>query len=234
MLDSMNGNNAMFLSKYANMFTPSYFLVIIFVMLNYTAMNVSVLSYIAVYIEKGNVPPTVEEVWGYFRYYFLRAFGSSFIIILFAAACFLLCVVPGIYVFPAVSLFYAVMVFENGTFGYAFGRSFRLLKDQWWATAAVLIIIWIITYAATLFASLPAIIISMVGVFTPGAKGLSTTGIVISTVIQYLCQIFMVIPIIGSALCYFNLVERQESAGLLNRINQMGDKKDRFDQPEEY
>ncbi len=221
-------------SKLRNLFSISYFAVIIIASLNYTALNVSILSFIALYIEKGNVAPTVDEVWGYFKYYFLRAFGGGILIGLIFIVCFLLCLLPGIYVFPAMSLILPIMIFENASFSYSFGQAFKLLKEQWWITAASILILWVITYATTSMASLPAIIITMVGAFTRGSKGLSDTTIIISSVIQYLCQVFMILPLVGVSLCYFNLSERQNSTGLMDRIGKMGQKEDSFHSKEEY
>ncbi|KIO77215.1 hypothetical protein TH53_10605 [Pedobacter lusitanus] len=220
--------------KLKGIFSVSYFLVFIIAMLNYTAMTVSVTSFIALYIEKGNTAPTVDEVWGYFKYYFLRVLGSSVLLSMLMIFSFALCLLPGIYMFPAISLMIPVMIFENGSLGYAFSHAFKLLKEQWWITAATLFILWIITYATTSFASLPAIILTMVSTLANGSKGLSNGVIIFSTILQYLCQVFMIIPIIGIALCYFNLSERQNSGGLMERIQKMGQHADPFANKEEY
>ncbi len=210
------------ITRFSQLFTFNYFLVIIFSVLNYTAIVVSTLSFIALYIQKDNQAPSVDEVWAYFKYYFLRVFGSSIAIGIFLVLCFLFCGLPFVYVFPAMSLFYSVMVLENGSFEYSFSRSFKLLKDQWWVTAGAIFVIWIITYACMSMASIPAIILTMAAAFTKASTGLSTLAIISATVIQYVCQVFMILPVIGVSLCYFNLVERLENTGLLERINNLG------------
>nr|WP_068887769.1 hypothetical protein [Pedobacter panaciterrae] len=216
-------------------FTYNYFLVIVFAMLNYTAVIVSILSFISLYIKNGNQAPTVEEVWAYFKYYFLRVLGSSVVVSIFLIVCFLLCGIPFIYVFPAMSLFYPVMVLENGSFEYSFSRSFKLLKDQWWVTAGAIFVVWIITYACMSMASMPGIILTMVSAFTKASDGMSTFVIIIATVIQYVCQVFMILPVIGVTLCYFNLTERLENTGLIERINQFGNSEtDLNATPEDY
>ncbi|HMI03165.1 MAG TPA: hypothetical protein VK541_11820 [Pedobacter sp.] len=217
-----------------NLFSMSYLMVIVFTFATYTAISVSTLSYISLYIEKGNVAPAVEEVWSYFKYFFLRVFGSSILISLMMMICFICCFIPGIYVFPAFSLFYSVMVFENGSFGYSFSRSFKLANSHWWPTAGAILILWIITYATMLVPSVPAMIIGMASAFTKTPGAVSITFLIVSTLIQYLCQVFLVLPVIGVSLCYFNLAERMENGGLLNRIEQLGTQKDQFSAPEEY
>lgn len=222
------------ITRFKQLFTFNYLLLFIFSMASTSAMYVAVLSYIAVYIQKGKVAPAPDEIWAYFKYYFFRVFSSSIGLSIFFIFCLLFCLIPGIYVFPAMSLFFPVMVLENTSFLYAFNRSFKLLKDQWWVTAGAILIIYVIAYASMSLASMPVIILTMISVFTKGAKGLSDTVIILSAVVQHLSYVFMIVPIIGSTLCYFNLAERQESTGLMDRINQLGEKKDDLDGLEEY
>lgn len=204
----------------------NYIFVILFTMLSYTSMYVTVLSYIVLYIEKGNQAPTVNEVWGYYKYYFLRMLGSGLLMTLFFGVCFICCIIPGIYVFPAVSLFYVVMIMENGGFSYSFSRSFKLLTGEWWVTAAVLLVIYIIFYACTLAVQLPSIIITMASAFTHQPGPINKSYVFISSVSRYASQVFMIIPVVCSAFIYFNLVERKESIGLLGRIEGLGEQKD--------
>lgn len=201
----------------------NYVLMIAFIMLTYTSMYVTILSYISLYIQKGNEAPNVAEVWAYFKYYFLRMLGSSLLMSIFFVLCFICCIIPGIYVFPAMSLFYPIMILENGNFSHSFSRSFKLLKDEWWVTAAVLIVIYIIFYAFSTIVQMPALIITMIGAFTHGERSISTTYAIVTSVSQYVSQVFMIIPIVCTALCYFNLVERKENTGLLGRIGGFGE-----------
>lgn len=217
-----------------NFLSFNYLFLMIFYFLSYTTLNVSILCFISLYVEKGSVAPSIEEVWSYLKYFLLRAMGGTFFISIFFMFCFACCLIPGIYVFPAVSLFLPVMIFENGSLSYSFSRSFKLIKEQWWITAATLFVLWIITTACMTFISIPTSIFTMASVFTQGMKGMSTTGIIVSTIIQYLSQIFMVIPLIGSSLLYYNLAERIGNTGLFDRINQMGETKQEFNKDEQY
>lgn len=203
-------------------FTIHYFLAVIFSFLGYTAIYVTINVFVVLYVQKGNVAPTIEESWSYFKYFFFRILGSSVLLFLFMMICMVACLVPFFYVFPAVSLFYPIMMVENSDFTYAFKKSFRLLKDQWWITAATLFVLWIIVYAIMAFALMPAMIAGLITGFTQGAGTISTIMVAVTTIIQYVCYIFLAIPMIGTSLCYFNLVERQENTGLLDRIDQFG------------
>ena len=215
-------------------FTVAYFLNILFYFLTFTAITVSTLCYISLYVEKHNNPPSVEEVWSYFKYFFLRVLGSSIPNLLAMVVAFAACIIPGIYVFPALTLIYTVMIFENGSFAYSFRRAFKLANLDWWLTAATMLIIFVITYAAMLIPSIPSIVVSMATAFTPGSQGPNLTGMIIGTVIQYLFQFIAIFPLVGISFIYFNLVEKLENSGLLGRIQQMGETKDPHGSPEEY
>lgn len=230
-------SNASNPSAFANMggiFTFNYFLVILFSMGTSAAITVSTLSFIALYIQKGKVAPSPEEVWAYFKYYFFRVFFSNIFLMLFVIFAFMLCLIPGFYVFPAISLFFPIMVLENSDFSYAFSRSFKLLKDQWWVTAGTIFIIFMIAYACMMFAAVPGMILTMVGTFIPGLEDWKMVMLIIGAIIQNLSYVFMMIPFIGLALVYFNLVEVQESTGLMDRIHQFGQTKDDAAGLEEY
>lgn len=229
-----NPNNPFELNKFTDLFSWNYFLVILVSIGTGTAITVSTMSFIALYIQKGKVAPNPEEVWDYFKFYFFRTFFSSIALSLFLVLAFVCCIVPGVYVFPALSLFYAVMILENASFEYSFKRSFKLLKDQWWATAGVTLILWVISYACMMFASVPGAILTMVGTFVPGLEKWNKVMIIIGSILQHVSYVFMIIPIIGASFCYFNLVELKESGGLMDRINQFGEEKNEKTGLEEY
>lgn len=229
-----DAGNIYAVTQWEQIFTLNFLLIIIFGVANFAAVNVSILGFISLYVEKGNVVPTVEEVWAYFKYYYFRVFGSSFIVALFLSVSFVACLIPGVYIFPAMSLFFPVMILENGSFGYSFNRSFKLLNNQWWVTAGTIFIIWIIAYSCMMFASLPAIILVFFNAFTQGSEGLASDFIIVfSNIVQYLCQVFMIIPVIGISLCYFNLTERLENTGLMERINHFGTSEPDFNSSKE-
>lgn len=217
-----------------DVFNWNYFLVLVVSLGSYAAITVATLSFIAVYIQKGKVAPSPEEVWAYFKYYYFRAFFSSLAIGLFIFVAFLCCIVPGLYIFPAMSLFYPIMILENADFMYAYRRSFKLLKNQWWVTAAVILVIYLIAYSCMMIPAVPGLLFTMIGTFIPEAKEWQMVTVIIGSILQNLTYVFMMIPVIGLAFCYFNLVEVQESAGLMDRIHQFGEEKNENPPLEEY
>ncbi|TDG37190.1 hypothetical protein EZJ43_03465 [Pedobacter changchengzhani] len=234
-INLVNGGSPASAFNFSRMFGLEYFLVIVFALVSYASVTVAILSYITLYVQKGNQIPSTDEVWAYYKFYFLRVFGSSLLLSLMLGVATLFCLVPGFYLFPFVAIMMPIMVIENGTLGYSFGRSFKLIKDNFWTTFGTIMIVWIIVYAGMSLITLPTTILSMVGLFTKNNPSMSLTFTAISTVLQYLCQAFTVIPIITVSLCYFSLAEDKERTGLMEKISQFGNLEKPIDhRPEEY
>lgn len=207
---------------WSSMVSWRYLLVIVFSVLNYTAMYTTILSFIALYIAKGNVSPTVEEVWSYFKYYFFRVMWSCMLIYFLWIVSAMACLIPGVFVTPAFSIFFAIMILENADFGTAFGRAFALVKQNWWATFATLLVVGIITSIFMMVVYAPAYILMMISAFSGGDLEVLRAYQVFTSISQSLSQVFMIIPIVSMAFIYANLAERKESQGLLSRIEEFG------------
>ncbi|MFD2285527.1 hypothetical protein GJU39_15645 [Pedobacter petrophilus] len=212
-----------------------YFLSLTFSFASYASMTVAILSYIAIYVQKGNQTPKLEETWIYFKHYFFRVFGSSFLLMILLVVGFVLCLVPGFYLFPFIAMTFPIMVIENSNLAYSFTRSFNIIKNNFWVTFGTLIIIWIIIYACSTLIVLPTTLFSMLGMFSHQGPQMSLTLTMITTILQSLCQVFTIVPIITVSLMYFSLVEEKESIGLMERISNFGNTEKPTDtRPEEY
>jgi len=222
---------------FSKLFGIEYFLLIFFGLLNLTAIMVTVLSYMAVYKTKGNIPPTPEEVWGYIKYFFFKVFGSMLLIIIMITVGTVCCIIPGMWLYPILSLVFPIMIIENASFGYAFSQSFRLIKDNWWATFGALFVIGVIVYILVLIVVLPVGAANMGSMFLHRGRGvhISQTLLLITTTLSTLCHVFYILPLVTLTLCYFNLTELKDSTGLMERINQLGNNADSTSStPEEY
>jgi len=212
-----------------------YFLSLLFSLATYASMTVAILSFISLYVQKGNQAPTTEEVWGYFKYYFFRVFGSVIVLILMLIVAFIFCLVPGFYLFPFIAMMFPIMVIENGTFDYSFSRSFKMIQDNFWVTFGTLIVVWIIVYACMSMVVLPTTLFGMIGMFTSKTPHMSLPLSMATTVLQSLCQVFTIIPVITISLSYFSLLEQKENTGLMERITNFGSTEKPIDtRPEEY
>ncbi|WP_439695921.1 hypothetical protein ACFGVS_24290 [Mucilaginibacter sp. AW1-7] len=217
---------------YTNQYAPSFFnffgiefaLTMVFTLLSITAIMVTVFCYMALYKEKGNQVPTAEEMWGYIKFYFLKILGSSILINLLLAVGFVFCLIPGIYMSPILALVAPIMIMENTSFGYAFNRSFVLIKENWWATFGALVVTWIIFSVCRAIIVVPVSIVNAISLVThvKGGAHFSIAAAVIGAALQQVCQVFIIIPVVSLCLCYFNLTESKDGTSLLNRINKVG------------
>ena len=187
-------------------------------------MFVTIYSYIALYREKGGEAPTVEEVWGYIKYYFLRMLGASLVLIILLILGFVFCVIPAIYLYPIFALVAPIMIFENTSFGYAFNQSFRLIKEYWWVTFGALFVMSLIAGFSAAVVTAPVAIANVVIMFIHGTKDIHmSVPLTLATVIlQQLATVLHILPLVTVALCYFNLTEVKEGTGLMGRIQNFG------------
>jgi hypothetical protein len=204
-----------------SVFGLTYFLSIGYGLINHLVIMLTVYSFIALYKEKGNEAPNVEEVWSYVKYFFFRIFGSYLCLVALILAGVVCCIIPGIYFSIVFTLTFPIIIMENATLGYAFNRSFQLIKNNWWLTFGVALVLGII-----IFADMFAVIIP-VGLVTVAASFLSlvnTAGIygyafiITSGIFQFL----YLLPLIGIALTYFSLTEGKDDGTLYERIMLIG------------
>ncbi|MBV8390581.1 MAG: hypothetical protein JO080_12325 [Mucilaginibacter sp.] len=207
-----------------SVFTTAYFLNLFFLLLEYLSITLMTLSFMALYRQKGNQVPDTEEMWGYFKFYFFRVAGSAFVVtILVILGCFF-CLIPGVYLYPIMALVFPIIVIENASFNYAFNQSFKLIKDNWWLTFGVMVVVSIILSAVSAILVLPSAIFTAGNIFLHITRGTSTsvTGVIVTTILKQFSYVFQILSVVATCLCYFNLTESKEGTGLMERINQFG------------
>jgi len=208
-------------SPFAQIFTWSYFLTILVSFFTYISIPLTIYCYIALYVEKGNKAPEVEEVWAYFKFFFWRVSGSWILLGIGICIAFVMCLIPGFYLLPAFSLVVPIMVLENASLGYSFSRSFQLVKGNYWLVLGIIVVITIIFYTATMILVFPINIITVGSVLTTGHK-LNSTYVILNSIAEHVAIIFYIINPIAAATCYYSLTEQKEGTGLMDRIDQLG------------
>jgi hypothetical protein len=213
----------------------NYLVLFVFIILEQIAVNVTVLSFMTLYKQKQNTIPTTEEMWGYFKFYYLKILGSSVLLYIIITFGMVFCLVPGIYLAVVLALVPPIMVMENTTFGYAFSHSFKLIKDNWWVTFGVFVVVYIVIYVASLAVTIPSMILGAGNVFLhlKDGKAVSLPLAILTAVLQTFQYALYMLMIVAICLCYFNLTESKEGTGLLARINQFGTAENNTDQGQE-
>lgn len=209
------------MSVFANLLGVEYFIAIFFSLMTYTAIILTSLSFIHLYKEKGNEVPTVEEVWTYVKFYFLRFLGSGVLLFVLCGIGSMLCFIPGIYLFPILSLVFPIMLMESSTLGFAFSKAFTLIKNNWWPTFGVQFIMWILVIAVSFAFYIPLAIAGMASFFTGHAKT-GALSIILQVFIGQATMVFMIFPNIALALSYYSLSEQKDGTALLARIRNFG------------
>jgi hypothetical protein len=196
----------------------------VFALLGFMAITVTVISFMALYKEKGNIAPTNEELWGYFKYYFLKITGGAILNYILLIIGFMLCVVPGIYLYPILVLVFPIIIVENTSYSYAFNQSFRLIKENWWTTFGALFITGLIVSICASVVTVPFQVVNVWSVFLHQIKTphLSVFSIVIGTILMELAKALYILPAVTLCICYFSLTEAKDATGLLGRIHELG------------
>jgi hypothetical protein len=184
-------------------------------------IHLTTLCYISVYLQKGNKQPTFAEVWGYFKYYFLRAIGSGFLLLILACVAFVAFIIPFIYLMPVFYLIIPIMIIENASFKYAYNKSFRLIKENWWFVFGVIFVMGLIVGMAAGIVSLPITIITAGSKFF-SLKSFNVPVIIVFSILHSLITLAYSLHSVAVSMCYFTLTEQKEGLGLLDRIEKLG------------
>jgi hypothetical protein len=218
-----SGENA-----FANIFTPEYFIYILFSLATYVAMKVSLAAYIKCYVDNDGAQPTIEEVWFNFKKYFFRILIYSIPVFLLTVVGVFFCVLPGIYLAIVFVPFDIILVMEDCSFSDAFNRCFTLIKENFWISFAIYFI-------ATLIYSFGSGIISVIVGLIVGAatyvttKSIGTTAGIVTSFLNLFSGVFYIIFFVSSVLQYFNLVEQHDGTGILQQIESLGGDQNNID-----
>jgi hypothetical protein len=183
------------------------------------------LCYISVYLHNNKAEPSLAQVWGYFKYYFWRIFGASILLTMLSILGALFCFLPGIYLGVVFSLVMPIIVIENASFGYAFNKCFRLIRDNWWFVFGVVAVVWIILIIANAIASLPLSFITVLNKMVT-VKNLTLPLIIFFSILQHVLMLSYNLMYTAISLCYFDLTEQKDGTGILERIENFGKKPD--------
>lgn len=219
-------------------------------------------NYIILYEEKQTNDISVSDVWTRVRETFWMYFWTTLIFFLLAIIVYTVLIIPIallaaispaliflgmmamfcglVYLIVSVSMTYIVRAYEKRNFFDAIERSFKLVKDKWWSTFGIIMILYLVMMTISYIFMIPWYI----AIFTSALHSTSTemidqpamtwTTIVLFT-LYYLAQMVLgALPNIGIAFQYFNLVEMKEAKGLLGKIDTLGQGQPSSSSEEQY
>lgn len=202
--------------------SPTFWLAMLFSLLANVAVILTTYGHMKVYERtKGNAIP-VADVWVEVQPAVGRVIVISLLVSIITGVATVFLIIPGIYVGVVLSLALAVTTFEGTDFGRTWDRCFKLIRDKWWSTLGLIVVMAIIVGIVGLLFAIPTGIVA----FFIGAKMLpdvSTVWLVIGNVIALVGRTLLnAVLYLAIGFQYTNLVERQEGRGLNSAIDSIG------------
>jgi hypothetical protein len=215
-------------------FNGTYFLLPFFSWISVNAMHVVVIGYMKLYEQKQNEAPTTQEVWEVFKKYYLKVLVYTIPIFLLTIVGFFLCVLPGIYFMVVFLPFTSILMMEDQTFKGAYDRCFTIIRNNFWMSLAIYLVMYIIySFSSGIISAGLAIVTGLLSYFT--TRDISSTIGIATSVLHVFTYIFSIIFNVSVVLNYFTLTEMYDGTGMLKRLDQLGQGSNGFNNiQEEY
>lgn len=249
--------------SFAHLFTINYLIAIIFLILASVTVAITVYAFMIEYNKTENQESiTIGDVWAKMQTIFLPVLGSYGIVFLIMALILLtfggiigalisagsgflggflavmiglLAFIPFFYFGIMYSLSPAIVAYEGINGLEALGRARFLIKDKWWSTFGLIMIITIINSFISMIFGAPAMIVTFMKVLKVGGNISSNLPLIITTVISTVGQVVVSsLTYVAISFQYFNLVEKREGNGLKMLIEGIGQKKLDLNEDGEY
>jgi hypothetical protein len=213
----------------------------IFLMFGYIISLIVVFEFIRLYETKEN-PESIDvpELWETVKRFMLPMIGAGIAIAIVISVGLLFLIFPGIYLMVVLSLIAPIMIIERKSFGDAFSRSFKLINEKWWSTFGLIFVTTLIAgFMAFVFAIPQYIFTGIIAFHKTSDVGAQPelwqqAGLVIGTMIySFGANLLQSVVFIAIAFQFYNLVERREAQGLMNKVESFGQATDPSSKHEE-
>jgi len=185
-------------------------------------VSLTTYSHLKLYHQTGGGPVTVADVWAETQRHIGRSILFSLASFVVIIAGFVIFLIPGIYVAIVLSLGIAILVFEDADFGVTWSRCFQLIRDKWWSTFGLIIIMAIIVSIANLVFAIPAGVVNLLVTMKLVPDMPSFVTVLTNTISTIGGSLLSSLLSIAVSFQYFNLVERQQGTGLFSAIDSIG------------
>jgi hypothetical protein len=206
-----------------------------------------VYSYVLIYLQRTDESPIqIDEVWLGVKSNIFKVVGITFLIgiiigvigITFFLPLFFifnaqanplaiipiifLVMIPVIYFSNKLTLIYFVSLYENIGAIESMKRSIFLIKNKWWFTFGLVIVLSFIQGFMGFLFQIPQYIAMITVMFNSmdgtGVDGVTEIIMIITSIISAFSFIFYTISLIAIVFHYFSLVEQKEAKGLIEKI----------------
>ncbi|MDQ3100382.1 MAG: hypothetical protein M3R08_03270 [Bacteroidota bacterium] len=188
-----------------------------------------VYEYLRAYHLGENHGITTADLWKRSMEQFWNYLGISILVMILVVIGSVLCIIPGIFAFVAFSLTYMVHAIERNGVTASMKRSHLLIKDRWWETFGLIIIVGLVQGVIAYALMIPTMIISVIIGINTTMEGVRAGGepdmgwyplfMAIMMTINLLVTL-LTYPIMAVALGlkYFSIVEEKEGLGIRQKI----------------
>ncbi len=210
-------------------FAGSYMFGAIFMFLAFTMLIDTVLAYVDIYNLKGANNFEIEDVWKIVRKNFFKVLGTNILLTLIYVPIFAISIlmlgIPIIYVSVVTLFIYPIQYFEGLSFGNAFSKSFKLVKNRWFFTFGLILVCGLVLNFLTSAASLPLSIISgavSYGLGVEDGEGYMKIGLIVYYALAIISTYILISVIYLTVIVnYFNLIEEKEHRYLFKKIEEI-------------
>lgn len=204
-------------------FGPTYWLALLVMLISYASLAATVYGYVRARMD---TPPdqevTPQQVGEQLRLLVPRLTLSGLAVVLVVIVGMVLLLVPGIYLSVALSMVWAIQVFENQGIGSSFSRNINLVRGKWWSTLGLSFVMSIVIGLIGLVLQIPQYIIMAGKVLHWEWLGSEVLTVAV-TVVASVGQMILYTPLLVALMFqYFNLVERKEGVGMRHLVDSLG------------
>jgi hypothetical protein len=249
-------------SKGIGLTSPQYLLMLFFTILGSIAITVLSFAAMKVYRRDGSI--SVDSTWetfkeifgrtflsylinsilivtlivigGFFGFILVNSIGSTAGKIFTGFVIFMIIFIPIMYLSVVFSLSPFIAAIEGKSPLESNRRAFFLIKDKWWSTFGLIMVLAVIaSFMGSIF-SIPAAIIPLLRTLKViSSASLANVLIIIATILSVFGTLTLSsLGHFGIGFQYFNLVERKEGTGLLQQISTIGTVLKSSEEEDEY
>lgn len=127
-----------------------YYMATAFSLISTTLMMAFTYNFVAAYHQSSSGNVDGDELRSHTFADVLWILGFQILLGLITGICFLFFFIPGIYVGVLLSILMVVAKIENLSFASAFARCSELMRNNWFSTAIVVIVVWLMIFVISL------------------------------------------------------------------------------------
>ncbi|CAN5776292.1 hypothetical protein BH10BAC2_BH10BAC2_40120 [soil metagenome] len=207
-------------SDVLSVYNGTFFLLMGLAVVAFAAMVTCIAVYMK-YYDEHETSPTVNDLWrSFLKYLFRNAVLAIIHMVLFFIG-FIFCLAPGFYFLFVLMPFAFIVVNEDLSIGQAFTRCFELIKENFWASTALYIVLGVMVLVISMLVLVVSELVSGAGSLF-SLENIQNRNPVVDIIQNVLQYYFYIIIYVSVGLNYYNLVEKRDGAGLARRLDGLG------------